>query len=89
MFKTQQDNCLKLPGVFELNEEFMSNDGKDLSAKNELQGRMCRYTITAVKNKLCKVLQKKLEQTVKCFSSVKVKREQEECKSDLCKVQMG
>lgn len=54
----------------------MSNYGgkKDLSAKNYFEVDICRCSITVAKNKLRKVLQKKLEEIVKCSSAVKVKR---------------
>lgn len=34
----------------------MSDDGKDLSANNELEGKMCRYNVIDANNKLGEVL---------------------------------
>lgn len=49
---------------------------------------MCKYNMVAKKNQLCNFLQKKLEQTAKHSSTVKVNREKGECRGDLRKVQM-
>lgn len=39
-----------------LNRELVSDDGKDLSANNELEGKMCRYNVIDANNKLGEVL---------------------------------
>lgn len=54
-----------------LNREPMSDDGKDLSANSELEGKMCRYNVIAAKNRLGEVLAEETGTNRKVFFGCK------------------